>query len=617
MLAETPIDHAMSTAPSKANSAISNLPESVLATELQLDSRAWFTQLKQQFSYSVPAFQQLASITENEVETTIFGGEPDSKQLVRIFASFCPATHLHFEEKPRLHHAIASSLADGYAVVVIVHAEINAPSLLSLYRQGVAEVVVLPYPAEGFPMLLSHLGVANARHRYHGMLRASADTDPLTRVLNRRAFDIQLKHAQKQSVSDETELAIFYIDLDYFKDINDQFGHAVGDKVLMEACNRLQSLLRSDDFLARLGGDEFAALLVGVDQRKAKNIGRRMVEAMRKIMTFEECDIVLTCSVGFAIASPQSESDTINLLDCADQALYNAKSSGRDQASCFHDTVAGSSFTSVPTVTTSSDWRLAADLRKALDVDDQLSLVYQPQIDIHSGKIRGMEALIRWNHPEHGLISPAEFISRSEHCGLIMPLGEYVRSAACAQLKLWQSNCELPADFKLCLNVSPVEIHQQNYTERLMEDLGNNTEMFELEMTETAIARSSTILSRRMHEIKEAGVHLALDDFGTGNSSLSHVTKLPVDTLKVDKSFVQRALDDQRAAAVVKSVYTLAETLDMRVVAEGIETAVQWAFLRNIGSSDGQGFLFSKGVDGAAATNLLNKKSLKPKQRKQ
>jgi diguanylate cyclase (GGDEF)-like protein len=389
--------------------------------------------------------------------------------------------------------------------------------------------------------------------------------------------------------------AVVFLDLDGFKLINDSLGHEAGDRVLIETARRIGSFIRQGDTFARLGGDEFVILVEDIKDRKsAECVAERIREVFLTPVILNEREIFLTGSVGIAVSDGEYKRSEDVLRD-ADIAMYRAKA--RQQGGCVV-------FDSTMKEATIEFLELRNDLRHALD-RDEFCLFYQPIIDLETGAIVCLEALIRWNHPTRGLVPPVAFIPVAEETGLIIPVGEWVLRTACRQIKVWR---EQGAQVIVAVNLSARQIRDAGFADvvsAIIKETQVEPDSIELEITESVIMEDWEIAERTLAKIKALGVRLVLDDFGTGYSSLSYLHRIPVDKLKIDRSFLAQASVDIEQSSIVRTIIELAKGLEIDVVAEGIETQSQFAQLRNMKCKLGQGYLFARPLDERAAGNLI------------
>ncbi len=417
------------------------------------------------------------------------------------------------------------------------------------------------------------------RHTQQKLMEYLALHDNLTGLPNRTLLMDRLEHAIIASRRDGKPLALLLLDLDRFKEINDTLGHAVGDSLLTEVGKILSEPLRESDTVARLGGDEFAILLPSVSGlAQARDIAERVAGVLARPFPVEGITVEVGVSIGVALY-PEHGADASELMRGADVAMYVAK---RD-----HSTV--SVYDVDKDHHSVRNLSMSGELRQAMDADE-LALFYQPQIDVATGRLTGAEALLRWDHPRHGMVSPDEFVSLAEQTGLIRPLTRWVIGKALKQLSLWQ---ESGLDIGLSINLSPRNLHEDGLADsigELMEKRGLRPELITLEITEDAIMTDPERALAAIRHLKECGVRLAIDDFGTGYSSLAYLKALPVDELKIDKSFVMQMADDTNDEVIVRSTIELAHNLGLSVVAEGVESELHLQTLRGLGCDVGQGF---------------------------
>ncbi len=423
--------------------------------------------------------------------------------------------------------------------------------------------------------------------------------DLLTDLPNRVLFNERLDDALKQaSISDE-QLAVCFLDLDRFKTINDTLGHAIGDQLLQSVSARLTQSLREGDIIARWGGDEFTILLPKIrDVKDAANIQERILTALRPVFDIENHHLHISASIGIALYPVDGE-DAETLIKHADVALYGAKSQGRNKFQ-FYNSAINPQATELLVLENS--------LYHALE-RHEFSVFYQPQVNITTNKISKMEALLRWQHPELGLISPAKFIPLAEETGLIVPIGEWVLRNACSQTKYWQNNLALPS-LSVAVNLSARQFQQPNLVE-LIKQILTETELapecLELEITETIAMQNIELTIDILNQLSQMGVSISIDDFGTGYCSLSYLKNFPIHTLKIDRSFVRDLTTNSRDAAITTAIIALAHGLNLAVVAEGVETEEQCNVLKNLNCELMQGYLFSCAVSAEDGTQLLQK----------
>ncbi len=445
---------------------------------------------------------------------------------------------------------------------------------------------------------LREVEVRRDRKRAEATVEHQAHYDLLTNLPNRTTFKDRLTVALAQTGRNRKMLAILFVDLDRFKTIVDTLGHTIGDKLLRGVAERLRASLEDGDTLARMGGDEFVILLPQITRTdRAVRVAQRVLEAIKPPFHFDQHELHLTMSIGITLY-PYDGEDADTLLKNADTALYRAKEHGRNNYQLY-----------TPAMNARAFERLALEnsLRKALERREFL-IHYQPQVHMKTGAIVGTEALLRWQHPDLGLVYPAEFISIAEETGLITPLGEWVIRTACAQNKAWQK-AGLPP-MTVAVNLSARQFQQLDLVEtvaRILKETGLEACWLEMEITEGIAMQNADYTNVLLRGLKEMGVKVALDDFGTGYSSLSYLKRFPIDTLKIDQSFVRDLATDPNDAAIANAVIVLAHSLKLLVVAEGVEQPEQENYLRQHQCDISQGFLFSIPLPADALEALVRK----------
>ncbi|HXZ80258.1 MAG TPA: EAL domain-containing protein [Terriglobales bacterium] len=411
-----------------------------------------------------------------------------------------------------------------------------------------------------------------------------AHYDSLTGLLNRNLLEDRMRVALANARRRQEKVAVLYIDLDNFKNVNDSLGHAAGDLLLKEVAHRLKKYTREQDTVARLGGDEFIIVLTALKEiADAALTAERITSEIIKDYVIQNHQLSVTCSLGISLF-PDHASDVATLIKNADAAMYSVKENGRNNSQFFTESL-----------TAYADEKLALEssLRSAVE-RNQLFLVYQAQVDISSGNITGSEALLRWRHPELGLVPPDKFIPIAENSGLILPIGEWVLRTACQQAKRWQD--EGLAVLPVSVNVSPIQFRQKGFPElvkKVLCETGLSPMHLELELTEGLIILSAEVVLSVLEKLTEMGVRLSIDDFGTGYSNLSYLRQFPVYKLKIDRSFVKDVAVDPDDAAITAAIISMAKSLDLRVIAEGVENEEQMAMLRAQHCDECQGYYFS------------------------
>jgi len=412
-----------------------------------------------------------------------------------------------------------------------------------------------------------------------------AQHDALTDLPNRALFNDRLAQAIAHAQRHHAGLALLFLDLDRFKHINDSLGHLVGDQLLQAVAQRLITCVRASDTVCRLGGDEFVILLSEVaHEQDAAVSADKILHALRLPYVLDDQELHVTASIGIVV-HPGDGTAVEALLQNADSAMYEAKDRGRNNYQFYRSDLNS---------TACARQSLESGLRHAVE-RHELQLHFQPIVNVGNGAIAGVEALVRWQHPMLGLVLPERFISIAEESGLIVPIGHWVLREACGQAKAWH-DAGLPG-LRLAVNISAVELRSKDFVagvQNILADTGFDPKCLELELTETFLMQDSNSTSIVLGAIKALGVQLALDDFGTGYSSLSYMRRFPIDTLKVDRSFVRDLTMDASDASVVSAVINMGRSLHMRVVAEGVEAAEQLLFLRKHGCCEAQGYYFSR-----------------------
>ena len=415
--------------------------------------------------------------------------------------------------------------------------------------------------------------------------------DQLTGLPNRVLLIDRVRQALNANIRNKSYGALLFIDLDNFKTLNDSLGHHMGDMLLKNAAQRISHCVRADDTVARFGGDEFVVLLANLGTQKAKAaalqaeaIGEKILAAFTEVFQLDTYEYPCTPSVGVTLFSPEDR-NVDELLKRADLAMYDAKTAGRNGLRFFDPAMQ-----TMITARAALETDLREDLKK-----ERLLLHYQPQVD-HEGKLLGAEALARWPHAQKGMISPSEFIPVAESTGLILPLGALMLKIACRQLARWSAD---PATERLtiAINVSALQIRQKNFVEEvraIIEQTGANPHRLKIELTESTLVSNVDDVIAKMHKLKAIGIGFSLDDFGTGYSSLSYLKRLPLDQLKIDRSFVKDVLVDSNDAAIAQMIIALSKSLGLSVIAEGVETEEQYAFLAQHGQLNYQGYLFGR-----------------------
>jgi len=428
-----------------------------------------------------------------------------------------------------------------------------------------------------------------------------ANYDKLTNLPNRSLLVDRAESALKRARREHTSMALVFVDLDHFKQINDHYGHAAGDDLLVEVAGRIASVLRQSDTVIRLAGDEFIVLMPVVHQvADAGQVAKKVIEALSEPYQLAEHSVTMSASAGIAVF-PGDGDDIDTLLSHADMAMYKAKERGRNLHLFFDKQM-------------NEEARCRNDIEKQLEIairEGQLVMHYQPVITFKSNRITHAEALIRWQHPEKGLLMPDAFIPAAEETGLIIPLGEWVIQTVCSQMDIW-SKTNIHA-LHICLNISPIQMMHASLDKQLSSAMHAHQAAaghLDIEMNESVVANGSALISAKLDAMRRQGVHILIDDYGTGFSSMRELTRLPFDGLKIDREFISGVDTDGEKAVLVKTMIDMAHSLNLKVVAEGIETQAEASFLRQHQCDCGQGYLFGKAVPAEQFQDMFEAQNL-------
>ena len=523
----------------------------------------------------------------NERATETFGWTRDD-------AMGRPLSELIIPEAQRADHeaGLRRFSASGSGPLIGRRVEVTATD-----RDGRAfpvELTIWPVRVRGAQHYSALIHDITERRRLEDELRHQAFHDSLTGLANRALFADRLDHALQRR--DGGEVGVLFFDVDDFKLINDGLGHAAGDGLLIEVARRLGELVRAGDTAARLGGDEFGVLLEDTTHEEATRVAERIIAAFLPAFEIASHRITARASIGLSFGHAGSGAATV--LREADAAMYTAKHRGKGVWQVYDPSMAGAGLLEI---------ELRADLKQAIE-QGELSVAYQPIVELTNRRIVGVEALARWHHPTRGVIAPSQFIPLAEAADLIVPLGRWVLAQACRTVQAWRAAAEGPDDLRLSVNISPRQLLHGSIVEHVqmaLADSGLEPADLTLEITEGVLVEEAGASLAALEELKALGVRIAIDDFGTGYSSLSYLSRLPIDVLKIDRSFVADIGTSRQAAALVRSIVKIGQTLHLETVAEGVETEEQLDRLVRLGAKHGQGYLFARPLAALEFATLL------------
>lgn len=491
---------------------------------------------------------------------------------------------------------------DDWVPIIFLSAMTSKHTIIDAINSGGDDYLTKPFNIELLGAKIKVMQrIANMRAKLMKLnekLKTTSLTDSLTNIANREHFEQMLASLVKQSTESSLSFAVLFIDLDRFKTINDTLGHDIGDELLIQASQRIADQINPSDFLARLGGDEFAVLLHNIDTPSyAGDKAQQIITAVSQNYTLKGHNISITTSIGIA-CFPNAGKSREQLLKHADIAMYRAKTIGRNEYQFFSDELNHAY---------SKRLQLEQALSSAVH-HDEFTLAFQPKYQLKPQCLTGFEILIRWHNSKLGTISPDVFIPIAEETGLIKPIGAWVIQHACKALSALQPKFKKKLHF--AINISPIQLMESSVLDLLKKTIQHydlQCEQIELEVTETAIMANTDAIEHALYDLHNMGIHIDIDDFGTGFSSLSHIKRLPVDGLKIDKEFVADIPCNDNDAAIVKSIIQFAKSLGLNVTAEGIESQAQVDYLIDNGCNQGQGFYLSKPLDFEQTLQLITK----------
>ncbi len=493
---------------------------------------------------------------------------------------------LHLPDGSGLQCLDAIQAVDNEIPVVVLSGQDDEEFAVSVLNKGAQDYLV-KWEGQGHSILRS-IRYAMERKKADLRLTYLAQYDPLTGIPNRQFFNDQLTRATARARRDGRKVTLLYLDLDAFKVVNDTLGHDAGDRLLQEVADRIRRSVRTGDVVARLGGDEFAVMLEGLaSPRDVEAMATGLLEVVSKPYHIADRQLTITTSIGITVF-PSDNADTQMLLKNADIAMYQAKDSGRNNFKFFHQAMHASLV---------EYHELERDIREALQLG-QFRLAYQPKVNVHINQLQGLEALLRWNSPARGVVNPGDFIPVAEESGHIIPLGYWVLNEVCRALNSWREKglTLVPVS----VNVSARQFQQPDFHKRIAEVLHKHDidpSLIEIELTEGLMMEDTEAAQRELSQLKKIGLRISIDDFGTGYSCLSYLRRFPIDVLKIDRSFVMEIGSNRDGESIIDAIISLAKSLRLETVAEGVETPAQLNYLLDHGCHVVQGFLFGKPME--------------------
>lgn len=504
---------------------------------------------------------------------------------------------IHPEDRPNIDHALEAVNPEHRSCEAEFRIVRQDGEIRWLHCKG-----HLVLDANGHPLRIDGIGTDITRRKAaEQQVQALAYYDNVTMLPNRTLLHDRLAQATHMAIRSQKKVALLFMDLDNFKNVNDSLGHHIGDMLLRAIADRLTQCVREEDTVARIGGDEFLVVLPDIDKgEQAAAVADKILANTAQPFMLQGQQIYSTISVGISIF-PDDGKEPLELIQHADSALYQAKGHGRN---CYQF------FTKELNYQITRSSNIERQLRRAID-KGELSLWYQPQIDTKEGRLIGAEALLRWRHDEHNHLSPVEFVPVAEERGLIGKMGEWAIREACAQCRSWQSQGLHP--IRVAVNVSPIQFQQKgfaNLVTDILRESGLDPIYLELEITESAIMRRASLVAELAMHLRDAGVRISIDDFGTGYSSLSYLKQIPIDKIKIDRSFISEMLTDVDDEAITHAIINLAHSLNLRVIAEGVESKAQLERLRSFGCNEVQGYYYSSAVSAQVFQEFLEKEDM-------